>query len=105
MFLSIIHVMHANNVLSHVRLFVTPWTVAPQAPLSMKFFRQKYCSGLPFSTPGIFPTQGLNPGLLHLLHWQADSLPLGSATSEAHPCYSLSVFHYFLLLKGFPLYT
>ena len=26
---------------------------------------------------GIFPTQGLNPRLLHLLHWQADSLPLG----------------------------
>ena len=25
---------------------------------------------------GIFPTQGLNPRLLHLLHWQADSLPL-----------------------------
>ena len=25
---------------------------------------------------GIFPTQGLNPRLLHFLHWQADSLPL-----------------------------
>ena len=25
---------------------------------------------------GIFPTQGLNPSLLHLLHWQAESLPL-----------------------------
>ena len=25
---------------------------------------------------GVFPTQGLNPHLLHLLHWQADSLPL-----------------------------
>ena len=33
--------------LSHIRLFVTPWTVAYQAPLSMEFSRQEYCSGLP----------------------------------------------------------
>ena len=33
-------------------LFVTPWTVAHQAPLSMEFSRQEYCSGLPFSPPG-----------------------------------------------------
>ena len=32
---------------SHVRLFVTPWTVAYQAPLSMGFSRQEYWSGLP----------------------------------------------------------
>ena len=30
--------------LSHVGLFVTPWTVAHQAPMSMKFSRQKYCT-------------------------------------------------------------
>ena len=35
-------------VLSHVRLFETPWTVAHQAPLSMGFVRQEYWSGLPF---------------------------------------------------------
>ena len=43
-----------------------------QAPLSMGFSRQGYWSGLPFPTPGIFPTQGLNPGLLHwgqILYW------------------------------------
>ena len=34
--------------LSHVQLFVTPWTVAYQAPLSMGFSRQEYWSGLPF---------------------------------------------------------
>ena len=34
--------------LSPVRLFVTPWTVAYQAPLSMEFSRQEYWSGLPF---------------------------------------------------------
>ena len=38
--------------LSHVRLSVTPWTVACQASLSMEFSRQGYWSGLPFSSPG-----------------------------------------------------
>ena len=38
----------------------------------MEFSRQLYWSGLPCPSPGIFPTQGLN---LHLLHWQAGSLP------------------------------
>ena len=137
--------MHAQ-LLSHVWLFVTTWTiVVHQAPLSMGFPRPEYWSGLPFSSPGesprprnwtqvscnscigtwiyyhwatwevplgswkisnyyrlgqqvlnvheilqarilewvaiffsrgIFPTQGLNPSLLHLLPWQAGSLPL-----------------------------
>ena len=35
-------------------LFVTPWTVAHQAPLSMEFSRQEYWSGLPFPSPGIY---------------------------------------------------
>ena len=35
-----------------LQCFATPWTVALQAPLSMKFSRQKYWSGLPFPTPG-----------------------------------------------------
>jgi len=39
--------------LSHVRLLVTPWTVADQPPPSMEFSRQKYWSGLPFPSPGI----------------------------------------------------
>ena len=44
---------------------LTPWTVAYQAPLSMEFSRQEYWSGLPHPPPGIFPTQGSNPGLPH----------------------------------------
>ena len=44
---------------------VTTWTAALQAPLSMEFSRQEYCSGLPFPSPGDIPTQGLNPGLPH----------------------------------------
>ena len=46
--------------------------VARQAPLSMQFSRQEYWSRLP--CPSIFLTQGLNPRLLCLLHWQAISL-------------------------------
>ena len=34
---------------------VTPWTVAHQAPLSMGFSSQEYCSGLPFPSPGDLP--------------------------------------------------
>ena len=48
-------------VLSHVRLFVTPWTVARQAPLSMGFPRQEYWSGLPFHTPGDLSYPAIKP--------------------------------------------
>ena len=40
----------------------------------MEFSRQEYWSGLPFCIPGDLPDPGTNPRLLHLLHWQADSL-------------------------------
>ena len=43
----------------------TPWTVAHQAPLSMRFSRREYSCGLPFLLPGIFLTQEANLGLLH----------------------------------------
>ena len=42
-------------VLSHDRLFATPWTTASQASLPMGFSRQEYWSGLPFPTPGDLP--------------------------------------------------
>ena len=45
--------------LSHVQLFVTPWTVGCQAPLSMGFSRPEYCSWLPFVSPGAL----LDPGV------------------------------------------
>ena len=48
--------------LSHVLLYVIPWTVAtPQAPLSIEFSRHEYWSGLPFPTPGDFPDPGIKP--------------------------------------------
>ena len=49
------------NHFSTFQLFVIPWTVVLQAPLSMGFSRQEYWSGLPSLLQGIFPTQGLNP--------------------------------------------
>ena len=45
-------------MLSCVRLCVTPWTVACQAPLSIGFSRQEYWSGLLFPPPGDLPHQG-----------------------------------------------
>ena len=39
-----------------------PWTVACQAPLSIGFSRQEYCSGLPFPSPGDLSDPGIKPG-------------------------------------------
>jgi len=44
---------------SRVQLFVTPWTAACQAPLSIGFSRQEYCSGLPFPPPENLPDPGI----------------------------------------------
>ena len=48
-------------VFSHVQLFVTPWAVAHQVPLSMEFSRQEYWSRLPFPSPGDCPDPGIKP--------------------------------------------
>ena len=58
----------------------TPWTVAPQIPLSKGFSRQVYWSGLPFPSPGDLSNPGIEPGSSAL---QADSLPteLGGKSS------------------------
>ena len=50
------------KLLSCVRLFVTPWTAAYQAPLSMGFSRQEYWSGVPFPSPEDLPDPGIKPG-------------------------------------------
>ena len=46
-------------MLSAVQLFVTPWTVACQASLSIGFPRQEYYSGLPCPPPGDLPDPGI----------------------------------------------
>ena len=60
------------KLLSRVQLFVTPWTVAYYASLSLGVSRQEYWSRLPFPSPGDLPNSGIksrSPAL-----W-ADSLP------------------------------
>ena len=46
---------------SPAQLFVTPWTIAGQVPLSMGFSRQKYWNGLRFPSPGDLPDPGIEP--------------------------------------------
>ena len=60
------------KLLSRVRLFATPWSVANQAPLSMEFSRQEYWSELPFPSPWDLPDPGIEPRSPTL---QADALP------------------------------
>ena len=49
---------------SHVRFYVTPWTVALQVPLSMGFSQQEDWSGLPFPPAGDLPDPGIEPASL-----------------------------------------
>ena len=58
--------------LSSVRLFVTPWTVARHAPLSMRFPGQEYWSGLPYPPSGDIPNPEIKPRSPTV---QVDSLP------------------------------
>ena len=51
----------SSLLLNRVRFFVTPWTVAYQAPPSMGFSRQEYWSGLPLPSPGDLPNPGIEP--------------------------------------------
>ena len=58
------------KLLSHVRLFATPWTIAHQGPPSLEFSR--YSSGLPFPSSRDLRDPGIEPGSPAL---QADALP------------------------------
>ena len=53
--------VHMLSCFSHVQLCVTLQTVACQAPLSMGFSRQEYCSGLLCSLPRDLPNPGIKP--------------------------------------------
>ena len=56
-----------------------PWTVACQVPLSMKFSKQEYWSGLPFPSPGDLPDPETEPGSLTLQAEPLSSEPPGGA--------------------------
>ena len=81
---------------SHVLLFVTPLTVAGQAPLSMGFSRQEYWSGLPCPLPGYLLHQGSEPACPAL---QVESLLLSHWGSpiRLYPCIKFCC--YFTLSK------
>ena len=65
---------------SHVRLFVTPWTVAYQAHLSIGFSRQECWSGLPFPSPDDKPTANV------ILNGEKlKTFPLRSGTRPGYP--------------------
>ena len=75
------------HMLNRVQLFVTPWTTACQAPLSMGFPRQDYWSGLPFPSPGDLPDPGIEPAL-------AGGFFTTSATWEAlKMCYDVYIYY------------
>ena len=65
--------MHLTNIMCVFSHSVMSNSLQPhelhQASLSMEFSGQEYWSKWPYPTPGIFPTQGPNPQLSHLLHW------------------------------------
>ena len=75
-------------VLSHfscVQLFVTLWAVALQAPRPWDPPGKNTGVGCHALLQGICPTQGLNPCLVHLLHWQSGSLPSAPPEGPAVP--------------------
>ena len=68
-----------------VRLFVTPWTVALQAPLSMGFSRQEYRSGSSFPSPGDLSNPGTEPRSPALQADYLSSEPPGKSRVPSHP--------------------
>ena len=70
------------QLLSRVQLFMTPSTVARQAPLSVQFPSQECWSGLPFPTPGDLPDPGIEPLSPESPALAADTLPLSHLGSQ-----------------------
>ena len=63
-FIKMTHLYCVRCCFSLLRLFVTPWTAARQASLSMELPRQEYWSGLPCPPPGGLPDPGIEPASL-----------------------------------------
>ena len=75
-------------VFSCIQLFVTLGTTACQAPQFMELSKQEYWSKLPFPIPGDMPEPRVKSESQHLLHWQADCLPLRhwESPEKVHSC-------------------
>ena len=79
---------------SCVWLSATPWTVAPQAPLSMGFSRQELWSGLPCPLPGNLPDPGIEPTSLKSPALAGGCFITSALGSTLSPrLFSLSAFH------------
>ena len=87
--------------LQSCQLCATPWTVAHQTPCPWGSPGKNTGVGCHALLQGTFPTQGLNPHLLCLLHWQADSLPLHHLGSRQIPFCSIVIIpnHMFCTLR------
>ena len=72
------------KLLSPAQLFVIPWTVAYQAPLSMGFSRQEYWSGLLCPSPGDLHNPGIEPRPPAFLAAALPSEPPGTRRGECH---------------------
>ena len=70
------------QLLSHVQLFATPWTVAHQAPLSMESSKKEYWSGQPFPSPRDLPNRGIKPRPPALLEDSLLSEPTGKSSPK-----------------------
>ena len=84
------------KLFSRVRLFATLWTVAHQAPQSMRFSRQEYWSGLPFPSPGDLSNPGIEPRSPAL---QADALTSELPVAKILPEHKPSFFQCFIFGK------
>ena len=87
--------------LSRVRLFVTPWIVAYQAPLSMGFSRQEHWRGLPFPSPRDLPDPGIEPGSPALQTDTLPSEPPGKPLLACEMSATVQYFEHFLALLFF----
>ena len=80
------------HTLSHVRLFVSPSTVAHQVLLSMGFSRQEYWSRLPFPCPGDLSDPGIEPASPVSSALQVNSLPTAAHTILIHKATGAQVY-------------
>ena len=83
MLLKVIFFIGVLSHFSHVQLFETLWTIAHQVPLSMRFSRQEYWSGLPCPPPGDLSRPGIESQSL-MSPALAGRFFTTSATWEAH---------------------
>ena len=75
-------------LLSYIRLFVTPWTIAHQVPLSMGFSKWEYWSGQPFPSRGDLSDPAIKPASPALAGGFFTTEPLGN------PCDDITIFYF-----------